>query len=79
MNYDSLIPKFKTPEEAIKFLHIPKRRKCIKCKGKKGDSGNTLYCSGCLKARDVKIAELKKSQAFYRENPHLIPKGIFTN
>ena len=73
--FDDLIPKFKTAKEALKFLHIPKKRKCLKCKGKKEqNNGNAFWCNSCLKKQELKNKELKKSQAFYAKNPHLIPK-----
>ena len=76
-NFEGLIPNFKSPQEAIKFLHIPKKRKCIKCKGKKEqNNGNAYWCDSCLKKQEIKNKENKKSQEFYRKNPHLIPLKI---
>lgn len=80
MDYENLVPKFKTADEALAFLKMPKKRKCGKCKGRKEqDNGNSFYCNACLKNNAKKVLELKKSQAFYAKNPHLIPKGIFNN
>ena len=51
-NYNGLIPEFKTPAEAIKFLHIPKKRKCGICKGaKEQNNGNSFFCNSCLEKR----------------------------
>lgn len=50
-----LIPtNFKTPEQALKFYSVPRKRKCLKCKGKKEkDSGNVFWCKKCLKGKTV--------------------------
>lgn len=70
-----MIPKFETPDEAIKWLHIPKRRKCGSCKQKKEqDNGNSFFCNACLIKNKARQVELKKSQAYYRLHPELIPK-----
>lgn len=72
-----MIPNFKTPQEAIAFLKLPQKRKCMKCKGKKEQqNGNAFYCNACIETNKAKAVELKKSQAFYAKNPHLIPVDI---
>jgi len=74
--YNDLIPEFKNAKEAIDFLHIPTRRKCIKCKGKKEKNNNAYWCNSCLTAHDKHIAELEKSQAFYKAHPELMPEKL---
>lgn len=72
-----LIPDFKTPEEAIAFLKMPKHYKCIRCHGKKEqNNGNRFLCNKCIAEKEKEVKELKKSQDFYKQNPHLIPKDI---
>ena len=76
MDYEGLVPKFKSSEEALKFLHIPKRRVCLKCKCKKEKNSNAFYCNKCLDNFKKKNKELKASQAFYAKHPDLIPDNI---
>jgi len=72
-----MIPDFKTPQEAIKWLHLPVRRKCMKCKGKKEQkNGNAFWCNKCIAIRDKKVLDLKASRAFYAKDPHLVPEAI---
>lgn len=74
-DYEGLIPRFKSGEDAVKFLKLPQRRKCMRCKGKKDkDSGNVFFCSPCVKKKAEEVSELRKKQEHSRKNPHLVPK-----
>jgi hypothetical protein len=73
---ESIIPRFETPAEAISFLKISKPRKCKRCKGSLKGSPNVYFCINCQESKKKEVASLKKSQAFYAKNPHLIPAEI---
>lgn len=73
-----LIPNFNemTPQEVKHYLHIPKKRKCIRCKGKKEqNNGNAFWCNACLNKNKINQKELAVSRAkfaeFAKDHPNL--------
>jgi len=56
-DYNGLLPNFEKlgATRTAQFLHIPKRLKCMKCKGKREqDNGNAFWCTKCLKAKGMR-------------------------
>lgn len=50
---DDLIPtNFKDPKDALKFYSLPRgKRNCMRCKKKRGNSGNHFFCKKCKPAK----------------------------
>lgn len=74
-----LIPDFNqmTPQEVTKWLHIPKKRKCIKCKGKKEQNNNAFWCNDCLAKQKANQSELATTRAEFAKFSKKYPQLSF--